>query len=60
MTEPETEVTPVADDQLRLIFTCAHPALAQEARIALTLRLVAGLQTPEIARAFLLPEATVA
>jgi RNA polymerase sigma-70 factor (ECF subfamily) len=50
----------VADDQLRLIFTCCHPALAPEARIALTLRLIAGLQTPEIARAFLIPEPTVA
>jgi len=50
----------VADDQLRLIFTCCHPALAPEARIALTLRLIAGLQTPEIDRAFLVPEPTVA
>jgi len=50
----------VDDDQLRLIFTCCHPALAQEARIALTLRLIAGLQTPEIARAFLVPEPTIA
>jgi predicted nucleotidyltransferase len=50
----------VADDQLRLIFTCCHPALAPEARIALTLRLIAGLQTPEIARAFLVPEPTIA
>src|SRR6202012_4928710 len=58
--EPETEVRPVADDQLRLIFTCCHPALAPEARIALTLRLIAGLQTPEIARAFLVPEPTIA
>ena len=58
--EPELEVGPVADDQLRLIFTCCHPALAQEARIALTLRLIAGLQTPEIARAFLVPEPTIA
>ncbi len=48
------------DDQLRLIFTCCHPALAPEARIALTLRLIAGLQVPEIARAFLVPEPTVA
>jgi len=52
--------TTVDDDQLRLIFTCCHPALAQEARIALTLRLIAGLQTPEIARAFLVPEPTIA
>jgi RNA polymerase sigma-70 factor, ECF subfamily len=58
--EPELEVGPVADDQLRLIFTCCHPALAQDARIALTLRLIAGLQTPEIARAFLVPEPTIA
>jgi RNA polymerase sigma-70 factor (ECF subfamily) len=58
--EQELEVGPVADDQLRLIFTCCHPALAQEARIALTLRLIAGLQTPEIARAFLVPEPTIA
>src|SRR5215472_9746072 len=57
--EPE-EVGPVQDDRLRLIFTCCHPALAAEAQIALTLRLIAGLQTPEIARAFLVPEATVA
>ncbi len=58
--EPELEVGPVADDQLRLIFTCCHPALAQEARIALTLRLIAGLQTSEIARGFLVPEPTIA
>jgi RNA polymerase sigma-70 factor (ECF subfamily) len=55
-----TEVGPVRDDRLRLIFTCCHPALAAEAQLALTLRLIAGLQTPEIARAFLVPEATVA
>ncbi len=54
------EVGPVDDDQLRLIFTCCHPALAAEAQVALTLRLIAGLQTPEIARAFLVPEATIA
>ncbi len=58
--EPELEAGPVADDQLRLIFTCCHPALAPEARIALTLRLIAGLQTAEIARAFLVPEPTIA
>ena len=59
--QPElTEVGPVRDDQLRLIFTCCHPALAPEARIALTLRLIAGLAVPEIARAFLVPEATIA
>jgi RNA polymerase sigma-70 factor, ECF subfamily len=50
----------VPDDQLRLIFTCCHPALSPEAQLALTLRLVAGLPTPEIARAFLVPEPTVA
>lgn len=50
----------MADDQLRLIFTCCHPALAPSSRVALTLRLVAGLQTPEIARAFLVPEPTMA
>jgi RNA polymerase sigma-70 factor, ECF subfamily len=54
------EVGPVPDDQLRLIFTCCHPALAAEAQLALTLRLIAGLQTAEIARAFLVPEATIA
>jgi RNA polymerase sigma-70 factor (ECF subfamily) len=58
--EPGTETGPVADDQLRLLFTCCHPALAPEARIALTLRLITGLQTPEIARAFLVPEPTIA
>ena len=51
---------PVPDDQLRLIFTCCHPALPAEAQVALTLRLVCGLQTPEIARAFLQPVPTVA
>ncbi|WP_419818267.1 RNA polymerase sigma factor [Glaciibacter flavus] len=48
------------DDRLRLIFTCAHPALPLEARVALTLRTVAGLTTPEIARAFLVSEPTMA
>ena len=48
------------DERLDLIFTCCHPALAREAQIALTLRSVAGLTTPEIARAFLVPEATIA
>ena len=48
------------DDRLRLIFTCCHPALAAEASIALTLRTLGGLATPEIARAFLIPEATLA
>ncbi len=50
----------LADDRLRLIFTCCHPALALDARVALTLRTLGGLTTPEIARAFLLPEATLA
>ena len=54
------EVGPVPDDRLRLIFTCCHPALATSARVALTLRLLGGLQTAEIARAFLVPEATMA
>jgi RNA polymerase sigma-70 factor, ECF subfamily len=58
--EPVEEVGPVQDDRLRLIFTCCHPALAAEAQLALTLRLIAGLQTPEIARAFLVPEPTIA
>ena len=48
------------DDRLRLIFTCCHPALAPQAQVALTLRLLGGLQTDEIARAFLVPEATLA
>ncbi len=48
------------DDRLRLIFTCTHPALSIEARVALTLRLVCGLSTPEVARAFLVPPATMA
>ena len=50
----------VADDQLRLMFLCCHPALAADAQVALTLRLLGGLDTPEIARAFLVPEATLA
>ncbi|MFF4975563.1 RNA polymerase sigma factor [Streptomyces sp. NPDC001083] len=50
----------VADDRLRLIFTCCHPALQIEARVALTLRTLAGLTTSEIARSFLVPEATMA
>jgi RNA polymerase sigma-70 factor (ECF subfamily) len=50
----------IADDQLRLLFLCCHPALGHEAQIALTLRAVAGLPTPAIARAFLVPEATMA
>jgi len=50
----------IVDDRLRLIFTCCHPALAPDARVALTLRTLGGLTTPEIARAFLLPEPTLA
>lgn len=56
----EVEVVTVADDQLRMIFMCCHPALSPESRVALTLRLVCGLRTSEIARAFLQPEHTVA
>ncbi len=48
------------DDRLRLIFTCCHPALARTAQVALTLRLLGGLETPQIARAFLVPEPTMA
>ena len=54
------EVGPVRDDRLRLIFTCCHPSLATNAQVALTLRLLGGLETSEIARAFLVPEATMA
>ncbi|MGH2766209.1 MAG: sigma factor, partial [Actinomycetota bacterium] len=58
----EETVSPSAipDDRLRLIFTCCHPALAPDAQVALTLRTLGGLTTPEIARAFLVPEATMA
>ena len=56
----EVTVEPVDDDQLRLVFTCCHPALAPSSQVGLTLRLVCGLQTAEIARAFLQPEPTVA
>jgi len=54
------EVGPVDDDRLRLIFTCCHPSLATGAQVALTLRLLGGLSTAEIARAFLVPEPTMA
>jgi len=54
------EVGPVPDDRLRLIFTCCHPALAPEAQVALTLRLLGGLSTDEVARAFLVAEPTMA
>ncbi|MET7744193.1 RNA polymerase sigma factor [Streptomyces sp. NPDC005385] len=57
--EPAEE-GPVRDDRLRLIFTCCHPALSPQAQVALTLRLLGGLTTPRIARAFLVPEATMA
>jgi RNA polymerase sigma-70 factor, ECF subfamily len=57
--EPAEE-SAVQDDRLRLIFTCCHPALSMPARVALTLRLLGGLSTPEIARAFLVPEPTMA
>src|SRR6185436_693553 len=50
----------VGDDLLRLVFTCCHPVLSAEARVALTLRMLGGLTTEEIARAFLAPEATIA
>ena len=60
--EPDESEDPmhIADDRLRLIFTCCHPALAMDARVALTLRTLGGLTTPEIARAFLVPEPTLA
>jgi RNA polymerase sigma-70 factor, ECF subfamily len=56
----EADMSQLPDDRLRLIFTCCHPALAPEAQVALTLRLVCGLTTPEIARAFLVSEPTMA
>jgi RNA polymerase sigma-70 factor, ECF subfamily len=58
--DPGADDSVVQDERLRLIFTCCHPALAMEARVALTLRTLAGLSTAEIARAFLMPEATMA
>ncbi|RKR93119.1 RNA polymerase ECF family sigma subunit [Micromonospora pisi] len=57
---PPEPTGPVEDDRLRLVFTCCHPALAMEARVALTLRLLGGLTVPEIARAFLVQETTMA
>ena len=57
---PHEPTGPVKDDRLRLLFTCCHPALAAEARIALTLRLLGGLTVAEIAQAFLVPETTMA
>jgi RNA polymerase sigma-70 factor, ECF subfamily len=59
-TQERVEEGAVSDDRLRLIFTCCHPALAPSAQVALTLRLLGGLTTAEIARAFLVPEATMA
>ncbi|HET7566404.1 MAG TPA: sigma-70 family RNA polymerase sigma factor [Gaiellaceae bacterium] len=59
-TLPEDEEATIPDERLELIFACCHPALAAEAQVALTLSLVGGLATPEIARAFLLPEPTLA
>jgi RNA polymerase sigma-70 factor, ECF subfamily len=58
--EPDYDPDEIPDDRLRLIFTCCHPALALEAQVALTLRTLGGLETDEIARAFLVPVATMA
>jgi len=58
--QPDPFTNEITDDRLRLIFTCCHPALAPEAQIALTLRTLCGLQTEEIARAFLVPSTTMA
>ena len=58
--EPNYDTEEIPDDRLRLIFTCCHPALAPEAQVALTLRTLGGLQTDEIARAFLVPTPTMA
>src|SRR5262245_21623008 len=58
--QPGFDSDEIPDDQLRLIFTCCHPALALDAQVALTLRTLGGLETDEIARAFLVPEATMA
>jgi RNA polymerase sigma-70 factor (ECF subfamily) len=58
--EQDTQMHTISVDRLRLIFTCCHPALSPEARVALTLRTLGGLTTPEIARAFVVPEATMA
>jgi RNA polymerase sigma-70 factor, ECF subfamily len=57
--DPPGPPGPIDDERLRLIFTCCHPALAMETRVALTLRMVGGLTVPEIARAFLVPETTI-
>ena len=58
--DEEDDVSAIPDDRLALVFTCCHPALAAEARVALTLREVGGLSTPEIARAFLVAEPAMA
>ncbi|HET9788399.1 MAG TPA: sigma-70 family RNA polymerase sigma factor, partial [Pyrinomonadaceae bacterium] len=58
--EPNYDTDEIPDDRLRLMFTCCHPALAPEAQVALTLRTLGGLQTDEIARAFLVPPVTMA
>src|SRR2546426_7653230 len=58
--EPNYDTEEIPDDRLRLIFTCCHPALALDAQVALTLRTLGGLETDEIARAFLVPPATMA
>ncbi|MFN7995802.1 MAG: RNA polymerase sigma factor [Bryobacteraceae bacterium] len=58
--EPDYDTSEIPDDRLRLIFTCCHPALALEAQVALTLRTLGGLETDEIARAFLVPVSTMA
>jgi RNA polymerase sigma-70 factor (ECF subfamily) len=58
--EPPEETGPVHDDRLRLMFTCCHPSLATEAQVALTLKLLGGLETGAIAKAFLVPETTMA
>src|SRR5204862_5552599 len=58
--QPELDTGEIRDDRLRLIFTCCHPALAPEAQVALTLRTLCGLETEEIARAFLVPSPTMA
>jgi len=60
ITEPNYDTDEIPDDRLRLIFTCCHPALAPEAQVALTLRTLGGLETDEIARAFLVPATTMA
>ncbi|MBV8052042.1 MAG: RNA polymerase sigma factor [Acidobacteriaceae bacterium] len=58
--QPEVETDEIPDERLRLIFTCCHPSLAQEAQVALTLRTLCGLETDEIARSFVVPTATMA